>query len=465
MHESVFREYDIRGKVPQELDPSEMYSLGQAIAYFLLKESSSVKVIIVGMDGREHSPILKDALCKALIDSGLHVIFIGICPSPVMYFGLFTTDADAGLMITASHNPPEYNGIKIMLGKKSIWGNQIREIGQFYKERKSITPASIGTYREGNLNTPYIEYLKNAFPSLINMPLKAIIDCGNGAGGAVLPQLVHALNWKHVHLLYPEIDGITPHHEADPTVPENMMDVRDLLATTDAQIGIGLDGDADRMAAITKSGFLVPGDQLLAVFADSLRKGHPDLRVVFDAKSSGGLIDLLTGWDVHGYMSRSGHAIIKQEMIKNDALLGGELSCHFVFADRYFGFDDGVYAMMRLFEIIITTGKTLEELLSIFPKKFSSPEYRISCQDNKKEEIITRLYTHFIMLPDTQVVTIDGVRVIKKYGWGIVRASNTQPVLSMRFESDTQKGLTHIKNDFKKILSDYYSAHELAVLS
>lgn len=465
MHPTIFREYDIRGKVPQELNPNEVYALGQAIAYFLLKERSTVTSVIIGMDGREHSPIIKEALCKALMDSGLNVIFIGVCPSPVMYFGLHTLKSDAGLMITASHNPPEYNGIKIMLGKKSIWGSQITEIGQLYQERKSITPGSKGTYRQEDVNTQYVDYLAKAFATLDNMPLKAIIDCGNGTAGAVLPQLLAALHWRNVTLLYPEIDGAAPHHEADPTVEKNMKDLQKLLATTDAQVGIGLDGDADRMAAMTQSGFLIPGDQLLAVFAQSIKDNHSDLCVVFDAKSSGGLIELLDSWGVRACMSRSGHAIIKQEMNKNNAVLGGELSCHFVFADRYFGYDDGIYALLRLFEIMVTTRKTLDELISIFPKKWSSQEYRIACPEDKKEEIITNLYTHFITMPDTHVVTIDGVRVTNRHGWGIVRASNTQAVLSMRFESDSPHGLAHIKNDFKEVLSNYLSPQELAVLA
>lgn len=461
MHDSIFREYDIRGKIDSEFVINDVYDLTRSIVYYFKHQNPNVKTIVLGMDGRISSPAIKERMAAAIQESGLDVVYIGICPSPVLYFALHTMPVDAGLMITASHNPADYNGIKISLGIQCIWGTQIKEIGQLYRAKKIIASTSKGTYTEKSVIPVYIQWLKDHFPGLINMPLGVAIDCGNGTGGTVLPALVEAMNWKNIQLICAEVDGTYPHHEADPVVEKNMQHVKDALATTDAQLGIGLDGDSDRMAAMTKTGFLIPGDQLLAIFAQDVLKENPGRAVVFDVKASSGLIELLKQWGAKPCISACGHAIIKTRMEKEHALLAGELSCHFFFEDRYFGFDDGIYAMMRLFEIIQKSGKSLEELLSMFPKKYSSPEIRIACDENKKLIIIDHLIHYFKSRANAQLLTIDGIRVTMPYGWANVRASNTQPVLSMRFEGNSPKELQQIKEEMAHLLSDFFDTQTL----
>jgi phosphomannomutase len=269
------------------------------------------------------------------------------------------------------------------------------------------------------------------------------------------------LQWHNVRLLYTDVDGSYPHHEADPVKEKNMLAVKEVLATTDCVVGFGLDGDADRMAPMTKSGYLVPGDKVLAIFAQHIIANNPGASIVMDIKSSSGLLELVERWGAHACMSPSGHAIIKDQMKQHGALLGGELSCHFFFNDRYFGYDDGIYALLRLLEILHNPGVTLDGLLEHFPKKVSSLEIHLACLDERKQGIINDVKNSFIARTDIDMITIDGVRAVTKYGWGIVRASNTQPMLSVRFESDTQQGLDHIKHDFVGVLKKHFDVTEL----
>ena len=456
MHDSIFREYDIRGKIGSEFIIKDVYDLTRSIAYYFTQENPSVKRVVVGMDGRHSSPDVKKHMVAALQDSGLDVIFIGVCPSPVLYFALNTIPVDAGLMITASHNPADYNGIKISLGTHCIWGTQIKKIRDLYLEKKFLMAQVKGSYTQQEIIPTYITWIRDHFCSLIGMQLPVAIDCGNGAGGTVLPELIKAMEWKNIQLLCAEVDGSYPNHEADPVVEKNMQHVKDTLATTSAQLGIGLDGDADRMAAMTKSGILVPGDQLLAVFAQEVLKSLPGSAIVFDVKASLGLIELLEQWHAKPCISPCGHAIIKTQMDKHNAPLAGELSFHFFFADRYFGYDDGIYAMMRLFEIVNDSGKSLDELIAIVPKKFSSPEIRIPCPEEKKEQIINYLKKEFGTRKNVDLLTIDGIRATMPYGWVLVRSSNTQPVLSMRFEGNTLEELITLKQDMITLLSAFF---------
>jgi len=461
MQDVIFRQYDIRGKVGSELIIQDVYDLARAIATYLVAQKSSIKKIAVGMDGRTHSPAIEEQLRRGLLDSGLDVVFIGVCPTPVLYFAMHTQKFDAGILVTASHNPKEYNGFKICLGTESVWGESVQEIKRVFREGKFLAAAHKGTYCGQSMIEPYIAWMTNHFAHVKDMKLSAVVDCGNGAAGTVLPELVARMGWKHVTLLYPEVDGNYPNHEADPTIEKNMLDVKNILATTDVEVGVGLDGDCDRMAAMTKAGFLVPGDQLLGLYCQKVVQDHPGAAIVFDIKSSLGLIELLDRMGAKPCMSPSGHSIIKAEMKKNNALLGGELSCHFFFHDRYFGYDDGIYAMMRLFELLVQTGKSLDELLKIFPKKISSPEYRIACPEDQKTAIVTSVKNSLMLRPDVQAITIDGVRATMPYGWGIVRVSNTQAALTIRFESDTQDGLIRVKKDFYEVLKPYFDAQWL----
>lgn len=462
MQHNVFRQYDIRGKVGAEFDLDQVYDLTKAIAYYFVQQNPQLKTFAVGMDGRTHSPMVKEQVCKALIDSGLNVMFVGTCPSPVLYFSMHNETVEAGIMITASHNPGEYNGLKLCLGKETVWGDQIQQIRKLFYEKKTITSFSKGDYVDHFMIDAYIDWLFDHFPHLIGSDISAVVDCGNGAAGTVLPQLIKKMNWKNVKLLFEEVDGTYPNHEADPVVEKNMQDLKKVLLQGNDDFGLGLDGDCDRMAPMTSAGFLVPGDYLLAVFAHEIIQNNPGAAVVFDIKSSSGLIELLQQWGSKPCISPSGHSNIKNEMKKNNALLGGELSCHFVFSDRFFGFDDGIYAMIRLFEIVEKTGKTLEELIAIFPKKFSSPEFRIACDDAVKWDIVEKVKTEFRKHDHVKMITVDGIRANMPYGWGIVRASNTQPAISLRMESDSHEGLQQVKQDFFEAMTGFFDKKQLA---
>ncbi|HEX2977823.1 MAG TPA: phosphomannomutase/phosphoglucomutase [Candidatus Babeliales bacterium] len=455
MNDVIFRQYDIRGKVGTDFPIADAYRIGQAIAFYFKQRKPNIKTIAVGMDGRTHSAAIKELLCKALQESGIDVLFIGMCPTPVLYFSLFNVPVDGGLMITASHNGKEYNGIKMCLGKESVWGEQIQEIKKLMHSGAAIKNAQHGVYKEKAVIPSYIAWMCDHFPHLRGMDMKAVVDCGNGAAGTVLPDLVRAMKWPNIQLLYPAVDGTYPNHEADPTVEHNMLEVRHVLKTTDTQLGAGLDGDCDRMAAMSKSGELVQGDKLLALFAREIIKDHAHAKIVFDIKCSSALIELLSSWQAVPVMSPSGHSIIKNQMKQNNALLAGELSCHFFFSDRYFGYDDGIYALLRLFELLGKSKKTLDDLLKIFPHKFSTREIRIECAPEKQEKIMHHALEELKRRTDAQLITIDGIRATFPYGWGILRSSNTQPVLSVRFEGNSPQDLERLKKDFSELLKPF----------
>ncbi len=462
---SVFREYDIRGKVGQELDLSQVYNLMSACAVYFDAASLESRTIAVGMDGRNHSQQIKDETCRALRDAGFDVEFIGVCPSPALYFALHTRTYGAGIMITASHNPKEYNGFKICVGQESLWGGAVRELGRLYEQRASVPIAERGNYTEHDIINPYVQWLAQEFAHLKGADIRALVDCGNGVAGSVLPMLKELMNWQSVCLLYPEIDGNYPHHEADPTVSENMADLKKIVCNSDFELGIGLDGDCDRMAALTKKGRLLTGDILLALFAKDMQEQYGPIKVVCDVKSSQAIINFLESLGIHVYMSPCGHAIIKENMKKWDALIGGELSCHFVFNDRYFGYDDGIYAMMRLFELLIKKEVALDSLADVIPQWYASAEIRLACAENEKLELVKKVHSYFNEAhKSARFITIDGMRIMLEYGWGLVRAANTQPAISLRLESPTLEGLEQMKIEFMQALGDSLTEEQQKII-
>ncbi len=454
MDDQIFREYDIRGKVGSQLQIEQVYDLTHAIVSYFKDHHPHFKSIAVGMDGRHHSEAIKQEVCRALLDAGIDVTFVGLCPSPVLYFALHTLPVDGGIMITASHNGPEYNGMKICLGTQVVWGTKLQDIKARYKNKQNCRAPAHGTYSDTPLIPAYISWLKEHFPQLYKMDLPAIIDCGNGAGGTVVPDLIKAFEWPNVRTLYAQVDGSFPNHEADPTVERNMAELKKVVQQENA-IGIGLDGDCDRMVPMTRQGDLISGDKLLSLFAKEVLEQHSGAGIVFDLKSSSGLSELITAWGGKPIMSASGHSIIKDMMIEHGALLGGELSCHFFFKDSYFGYDDGIYAMLRVFSLLLKTGKGLAELVSIFPKKYTSRELRLPVADDQKKAIVHSVKEAVQKEPDVLISTIDGVRAEHSFGWTIIRPSNTQPALSMRFESDTQAGLKRIMAYYLTLLTPY----------
>jgi len=453
----IFRQYDIRGKVGSELLLEEVYNLGRALAFYFLSQNSTLKRVAVGADGRVHSPAIKKELCRALQDSGLDVVYLGMCPTPVLYFALHALPVDAGLMITASHNGKEYNGIKICLGIASVWGTQIQAIKRLYNERKYVGETKEGSYTEHLIIPEYVGWLKSHFIDLQGLATDYVIDCGNGAAGTVLPLLIKEFEWQKVALLYPEVDGTYPNHEADPTIPENMRAVEKILKETTTLCGIGLDGDCDRMAPMSKKGVLVPGDKLLALFAQPILEKTSNAAVVFDVKCSAMLATLIKEWGGVPVMSPSGHSIIKDQMKKTKAVLGGELSCHFFFADEYFGYDDGIYAMLRLMRLLKQKNLTLDELLKVFPVTYSTPEIRLNCSEEDKEIIVNHLKDYFADYQGAHVSLIGGTRVAFDYGWLLVRASNTQSMICIRVEAQDGCALDELKELLMDQLASFFS--------
>ncbi len=464
MKSQIFREYDIRGIVKEEFEIEETYNLSKAIITYFKQKNPQTKSIIIGRDGRHHSLPIQEKMMQAATDLGLDVVDIGLCPTPTFYFSLFNTQTPSGMIITASHNPSEYNGIKICLDKRTVWGQQIQEIRKIYENQnfyknETNKKGSIQTY---DVLTEYIEWLVDHFKHLKNINIPAVIDCGNGTAGTVFPRLIKKMNWKNIKLLYQDVDGDFPNHPADPTVLKNMLDVKkELENNSTLQVGLGLDGDCDRMNPMTKSGYLVPGDQLLALYSQKVLKDYPGATIVFDIKASSSLIELLKSWGAIDHICPSGHSLVKEAMLKSGAKLAGELSCHFFFNDRYFGYDDGIYAAFRLIEILHETKKDLDELIKIFPEKNRSPEIRMTCSESNKKEIVQNVKNIFAARKDSNLITIDGVRAQMNYGWGLVRASNTQPVICLRFESDSKDGLKKVKQDFYTALKPYFDETKL----
>lgn len=460
MQKNIFREYDIRGIVGQDLTVERCYDLGKAIVTYLHGKHPDSKQIIVGRDGRLHSPAIHAELVRAITALGFDVIDVGICPTPVVYFATQQLNTATALMISASHNPGDYNGIKIW----GVAGEQITAIRDLFFAQRFLSEAAIaGQVHHHDMKSRYLSYLEEHFAHLKGLAMPVLIDCGNGAAGTVMPELITRMQWPNMTLLYPEVDGTFPNHEPDPTVAEQMHEMaRILRENKQYALGIGLDGDCDRMDPMTSDGLLVAGDHLLALFATEVLKVHPNCAVVCDIKSSGSLIDMLNAMGAKACVAPSGHSLIKKAMKEHSALLAGELSCHFFFHDRYFGYDDGIYAALRLLELLHTSGKTLQELLMLIPHKVSSPEIRIACKDDsEKQVIVAAIKSIFTKRTDIELITIDGIRAQMSYGWGLLRASNTQPVICLRFESDSLEGLAHVKQDFYTLLQPYFDEHFL----
>ena len=461
---SIFREYDIRGIVGPEFKIDEIDNLTRAIITYFKQQNPKTNTIVLGRDGRTHSPEIREHIVRAATQLGVNVLDIGVCPTPVFYFTLFNTEHQSGMIITASHNPGEYNGLKMCLDKKSVWGKEIQKIREIYQFRTfDKTMAEIpGTVTEFDANTAYLNWLTDHFANLKGLDINAVVDCGNGAGGVIMPRLIKEMGWKNVKLLFEEVDGTFPNHEADPTKIANMRDAEKLLQEDDSLVvGLGLDGDCDRMNPLTKNGYLVPGDKMLALYSQKIIPNNPSACVVFDIKCSSGLIESLDKLGAKPHMAPSGHSIIKEHLYKNKALLAGELSCHFFFNDRYFGYDDGIYAALRLFELLHESKETLDELVAQLPKKINSHELRIPCTDALKNSVVEEVKAQFAKRKDAELIMIDGIRAQTKYGWGLIRVSNTQPAVCLRFESDTDEGLEQIKNDFRQAIDPYFETHLL----
>jgi phosphomannomutase/phosphoglucomutase len=462
MNHQIFREYDIRGKVDIDFSIDEIYRLTLSIGHYFSCFGQQVKTVVVGMDGRVHSPAIKNQVVLGLTMAGFDVVDIGVCTSPMLYFVNHTECVEAGIMITASHNPKEYNGLKFMVNENSLWGPAIKEIASLYNNKCFLIADNQGNVTSLDAKPLYIDWLFKHFSHLVGMDKTVVFDCGNAVACVVIPQLIERMQWKNIHCLCTTLDGNFPNHQPDPTFEENVIDLKQKMQKVNAVVGIGFDGDADRMGVVSPQYELVAGDKLLALFAWQMKDEDEVLSVVCDVKASNALRDFLLHQGDQLFLSPSGHAIIKDYMKKHNARLGGELSCHFFFSDRYFGYDDGIYAAMRLLEVLCMSDKTLDELLQMFPKKESSKEYRIKCDEDKKYIILQEVIDVLVENEDVnKIITLDGIRVETEYGWGLLRVSNTQPVLSLRFESNSICGLSQIKKIFINALEPFYDENQL----
>ncbi len=438
MNTNIFREYDIRGIVGEHLTDETVALLGRAIGTFF--HQNGAPRIAIGYDARKSSPGFCDLLTHGFNESGCDVVLIGMVPTPVLYHAVFTKNVDGGVMITGSHNPPDHNGFKICLGKATLFGSQIQEIKEI---------ALSGAFVRGEGTVESIEVLDDYcrdIGSKIDMSrrqLKAVVDAGNGMGGVTAVPVYEALGVELIKL-YTDPDSNFPNHHPDPTVTENLQDTIAAVREHKADVGLAFDGDGDRIGVIDETGRIIWGDELMILLSRVILATNPGATIIAEVKCSQNLFDDIEKHGGTPVMWKAGHSLIKAKMKETGAALAGEMSGHIFFADRFYGFDDATYAGARVLEILSKTDKPLSELLSDIPPTFSTPELRVDCADERKFEIVATIAKHFAVT--NQVITIDGARVLFENGWGLVRASNTQAILVLRFEADSAEHLDGIRS-------------------
>ncbi len=436
----IFREYDIRGVFPDELNRQTARELGLGLGTYY--QEKGIHRVSLGRDCRLSSPELAEALMAGLMESGVGVVDIGMVPTPLLYFSLYELNLDGGIQITGSHNPPEFNGFKICRDRMSIHGAEIQEIraicesGRYHHGR--------GGGEEKDVAGPYLQYLRTHIqPGPVQRRL--VVDGGNGVGGPLACEVYKALGFEVIPL-FCEPDGRFPNHHPDPTVPEYLESLVSKVLETSADLGIAFDGDADRIGVVDQEGRIIWGDQLLIVFSRDLLSRRPGAKIIGEVKCSQVLYEDIARHGGKPIMWKAGHSLIKSKMKEEGALLAGEMSGHLFFGEGYFGYDDAIYAGARLLEILSHTQEALGALLADIPPLFNTPEIRIDCPDQKKFQVVAELADEF--RKDHQVIDVDGARVIFEHGWGLIRASNTQPVLVLRFEAKDKENLERIRGLF-----------------
>jgi phosphomannomutase/phosphoglucomutase len=449
----LFREYDLRGIVGKELTEDIAERIGQA--YCAMVRDRGVKTIALGRDGRLSSPALRERLLRGLLRSGMNVIDVGICPSPLLYFALFTLPVDGGIMITGSHNAAEYNGFKVCIGKETIHGEEIQHLRKVMEAGRFLSGQ--GTLSSHPIVPDYLAYIKKSFAGVDASRLHVIIDCGNGSAALVAKQAVESLGCK-VTGLYCDLDGRFPNHHPDPTVVENLTDLIKAVKSHKADVGIGYDGDGDRIGAVDEQGTIIWGDRLMVVYSRDILAHKPGGTIISEVKASQSLYDDVARHGGRPIMWKTGHSLIKAKMKEERAVLAGEMSGHMFFADRYFGYDDAIYASCRLIEILAKARKPLSSLTADLPQSSVTPEIRVDCPDTVKFDLVNRVRVRFeaahrakqpigrAKLTLRDLVTIDGIRAIFQDGWGLIRASNTQPALVLRFEASSPQQLDAIRS-------------------
>jgi len=445
VNSEIFRAYDIRGIVDETLTEEGIFLIGKAIGSLILSEGRTS--VLTARDGRISGPRLIDQFQKGVMSSGCNVVDIGEVPTPLLYFSTFKTNISDGVMLTGSHNPKNYNGLKIVIDKKSMTSGKIKKIKTTIEEESFLD--GLGKLTSLDIREDYLKELKEKIK--INSKIKVCLDCGNGVGGMIAPQAFKLLGLE-VTELYSEVNGNFPNHHPDPSNPKNLEDLQKKVLETNSDIGIALDGDGDRVGLIDNKGNIIFPDTYMMLLAEDLLKKNSKGTIVFDVKCSTNLMKIIKNLNGTPIMSRTGHSYIKSKIIETNALLGGEMSGHIFFNDDWYGFDDAVYSALRMIEVLSKTKSTSHEVFSSYPKHFSTPEINLKVPEEDKFKIIDELKT-LINSSGYVLIDIDGIRLENKNSWGLVRASNTSPNLVLRFEGRTENDLLEIKNYFKEILS------------
>ena len=449
--ENIFREYDIRGIVGDHLTDETVGTLASAIGSFFVKNGALR--IAIGYDARVSGPRFRDLLTEGFRTCGIDVVLIGMVPTPVLYHTVYTRDVDGGVMITGSHNPPDHNGFKICLGKAALFGSQIQEIKQI------ALSGDFASSGDGSLEMSEVldEYCTDLLSRLSLGPrrIRAVIDAGNGMGGLTAVPVYRALGINLVEL-YTEPDSTFPNHHPDPTVEENLDDLIAAVKENNADIGLAFDGDADRIGVVDETGRIIWGDELMILLSREVLQNNPGATIIGEVKCSQTLFDDIEKHGGHPLMWKAGHSLIKAKMKETSAALAGEMSGHIFFADRFYGFDDATYAGARVMEILSKTDRKLSELLSDIPKTSTTPEIRVDCPDEKKFAVVGEITEYFVG-EGYSVNTTDGARILFDHGWGLVRASNTQAILVLRFEADSNEHLRAIRKIVESQISVFLS--------
>jgi len=446
MQKQLFRQYDIRGKIGTEIAVEDFYYLTHAILSFFKQQGCTS--IVVGMDGRVHCPAIFNQMTAACNMAGVDIHFLGVCSTPITVFAHYQLPVQACIMITASHNPADYNGLKIYYEKVAIEGEKLQQIYELFAKKVVVQGEKLGKlFDVSHVIDQYVDSLVAEFAHLKSFDAPVYIDCGNGTGGPIMTPLIEKMGWNNKYLLFEKVDGTYPNHVADPTDIENVQELLAAVQNHEGSFGIGLDGDCDRVAVISRDRKLLAADQLLTLFAQAMQAKI----IVADIKSS----SVLQHSRAQVVLAKTGCANIKTVMVEQGALLGGELSGHFFFKDRHLGYDDGIYGMLRFFEILMIKAMSCDELVAVLPQSFATKDLRIPCPDQIKFEVVGTIKAQLLQENQFKITLIDGVRFQSVDGWGLIRPSNTQPVLSVCCEADSAEKLQHMKNILIALLQQH----------
>ncbi len=440
----IFRAYDIRGPVDEDnLTENVAYAIGLAVG--AEAQERGEKTLLIGRDGRLSGPSLHAALCAGLLASGVDIVDVGLVPTPLLYFATYHFNVTAGVVITASHNPGNHNGFKVVLKNKTLSTEDILALYQRIQEKRFV----FGEGQRNNMSCLVNDYIQYVISKVkLTRPLKIVVDCGNGITGIVAPNLYRALGCEVVEL-YTELDGHFPNHHPDPLVPENLKDLIKRVVEEKADLGLAFDGDGDRLGIVTDKGEIIWPDRQLMLFCQDILAKQPGAKIIFDVKCSRFLPQVIEKAGGIPIMWRTGHSIIKNKMMETGAALAGEMSGHIFFRDDWFGFDDGLYVGVRLLQILARQNLTASALFATLPNSINTPELKLPMDEDKKLWFMERFIKE-ASFADGKKIDLDGLRVDFDYGWGLIRPSNTSSYLTLRFEADTEENLEKIKNLFRK---------------